>query len=279
MSEPDSFVEFPANTVVFREGDAGAEMFIIETGSVDILRNNRIDDPIANLGPGDFFGEMAILEDQPRFATARTTADTRLMRIDRAAFASLISSNVEVSIRIMRKLTARLRRAELRIQELGDIINRGPPVPMAKVAGATNAGGAEAMFTPMPPIRAPKGGLAPPPLPEPLAKYGALVLVHEISKNRYPLRDRVEFQVGRPDPVTSSSPEVNLGPIDTNRSMSRRHAKIIFTGGHFKVREEVGTLNGTYLNGQRLRPGQEAVFKVGDHLRFGMVDLIVEADA
>ena len=123
MSEPDNFVEFPANAVIFREGDAGAEMFIIETGGVDILRNNRIDDPIANLGPGDFFGEMAILEDQPRFATVRTTADTRLMRIDRSAFANLISSNVEVSIRIMRKLTGRLRRAELRIQELGEIID------------------------------------------------------------------------------------------------------------------------------------------------------------
>jgi len=277
MSESDSFVEFPANTVIFREGDAGAEMYIIESGAVDILRNNGLGDPIANLGPGDFFGEMAILEDQPRFATVRTTADTRLMRIDRAAFASLISSNVEVSIRIMRKLTSRLRRAELRIQELGDIINRGPPVPMPKVAGATNAGGVESLFTPMPPIRAPKGGL--PQAADALAAYGPLTLVHEISKNRYPLRDRVEFLVGRPDPVTSTTPEVNLGPIDTNRSMSRRHAKIVFTGGHFKVREEVGTLNGTYLNGQRLRPGQEAVFKVGDHLRFGMVDLIVEADA
>lgn len=276
MSESDPFVEFPANTVIFREGDAGAEMYIIESGTVDILRNNRIDDPIANLGPGDFFGEMAILEDQPRFATARTTSDTRLMRIDRAAFADLISSNVEVSIRIMRKLTARLRRAELRIQELGDIINRGPPVPIPKVAGAANTN-LELLQTPMPPIRVPKGGL--PQTAEALAAYGPLVLVHEISKTRYPLRDRVEFLVGRPDPVTSSSPEVNLGPVDTNRSMSRRHAKIIFTGGHFKVREEVGTLNGTYLNGQRLRPGQEAVFKVGDHLRFGMVDLLVEADA
>lgn len=278
MAEPDNFVEYPANTVIFREGDAGAEMYIIESGAVDIVRHNRLDDPIANLGPGDFFGEMAILEDQPRFATVRTTADTRLLKIDRAAFANLISSNVEVSIRIMRKLTSRLRRAELRIQELADAINKGPPVHVPKVVGATVQGGVESLFTPMPPIRAPKGGFVV-KQPDALAAYGPLVLVHAISNTRYPLRDRAEFLVGRPDPVTSTMPEINLGPVDTNRSMSRRHAKIVFTGDHFKVREEVGTLNGTYLNGQRLRPGQEAIFKVGDHLRFGMVDLTVEADA
>src|SRR4051812_19937716 len=113
----DSFVDFPAGSVVFREGDAGGDMFIIESGQIDIVRKARGDEPVATLGPGDFFGEMAILEDQPRFAGAVARSNARLLRIERAAFADVLKQNVEISVRIMRKLAARQRRAEQRAQD------------------------------------------------------------------------------------------------------------------------------------------------------------------
>src|SRR5690348_15982228 len=55
----DPFVEFAAGAVVFTEGDSGIDMFIIESGQVDIVRKTRGEEPVATLGPGDFFGEMA----------------------------------------------------------------------------------------------------------------------------------------------------------------------------------------------------------------------------
>ena len=113
----DMFLTVPSGHIVFREGDDGSEMYIIESGAVDILRAARGGEPLATLGPGDFFGEMAILEDQPRFASAIARAPTKLLRIDRAAFPGVIAGNVEIAIRIMRKLAGRLRRAE----------SRGPP--------------------------------------------------------------------------------------------------------------------------------------------------------
>ncbi|MCE3001636.1 MAG: cyclic nucleotide-binding domain-containing protein, partial [Xanthomonadaceae bacterium] len=113
----DPFLQLAAGAPIFREGEAGSEMYIIETGTVDILRESRGGEPLATLEAGDFFGEMAVLEDQPRFATAIARTPVRLLRIDRAAFGDVLSQNVEIAIRIMRKLTARLRRAEQRAGE------------------------------------------------------------------------------------------------------------------------------------------------------------------
>src|SRR5512143_3229719 len=113
----DSFVEIAAGAWVFREGETGGDMYIVESGQIDIVRKARGDEPMATLGPGDFFGEMAILEDQPRFAGAVARTKARLLRIDRSAFADILKQNVEIGVRIMRKLAARHRRAEQRAQE------------------------------------------------------------------------------------------------------------------------------------------------------------------
>jgi CRP-like cAMP-binding protein len=114
-----NYVEVPAGQYIFREGDPGNEMFIIETGAVEILRQVRGTTPLALLEPGDFFGEMAVLEDQPRFASARAKSASRLLRVDRSAFATLIQDNFEIAVRIMRKLALRLRRTEQSLQQVG----------------------------------------------------------------------------------------------------------------------------------------------------------------
>ena len=105
----EMFMMVPSGQIVFREGDDGTEMYIIESGAIDIVRAARGSEPLATLGPGDFFGEMAILEDQPRFASAIARAPTKLLRIDRAAFPGVIAGNVEIAVRIMRKLAGRVR--------------------------------------------------------------------------------------------------------------------------------------------------------------------------
>jgi len=110
--------DFAAGTVLFEEGQKGDHMYVVANGQVEIRRKvGDVDHVLAVLMPGDFFGEMAILEDQPRFAGAVAKTNARLLRIERSAFADVLKQNVEIGVRIMRKLAARHRRAEQRAQE------------------------------------------------------------------------------------------------------------------------------------------------------------------
>ena len=118
MSGITAVVELPAGQFIFKEGDRGTDMYVIESGSVEIFRGARTGEALAMLGPGDFFGEMAILEDEQRFASAVVSTPCRLRRIDRAHFTQLIAQDSEIAVRIMRKLAARLRRSEKRAAQI-----------------------------------------------------------------------------------------------------------------------------------------------------------------
>jgi CRP-like cAMP-binding protein len=251
----EHFLEVGAGKPIFREGDAGSEMYIIETGTVDIVRAAKGPDPLAQLGPGDFFGEMSILEDQPRFASAMARTNVRLLRIDRAAFGEVLAQNVEIAIRIMRKLTARLRRAENRASEAHGALDDF----REKLSSRPEA-------APAPAAPVDKG-----------APQFRFRLRHAGSGQEFPLTGGSEFLVGRPDPVTGINPEVNLGPLDVSRSLSRRHAKVLVEGGRCLLREDVGTTNGTFVNGERVRTGEPVALKPGDKIRFVAVEVEVAA--
>jgi pSer/pThr/pTyr-binding forkhead associated (FHA) protein len=74
--------------------------------------------------------------------------------------------------------------------------------------------------------------------------------------------------------VTEIQPEIDLTEIDTKRSVSRRHARMTLRDGAWYVAEEVGALNGTFVNGTRLLPGRGAPLSPGDIVSAGMVRLI-----
>lgn len=271
------FIEVAPNAFVFREGDIGSDMYIIETGTVEVLREARGGEPIAVLGAGDFFGEMAILEDQPRFAAVRATTAARLLKVDRAAFAGMLRDNFEIAVRIMRKLVARLRRTEELLQQAQsdlDLLRRGAPSPAAIPKSAP---------TPRDTIKAEAPKSSPTPSKRiapinPAAIGKPIKLVHAASGSEFALATgKPEMLIGRPDPVTGLLPEINLGPLDTQRSLSRRHAKIINEAGIFFLREEVGTTNGTFVNNERIATGQARPLAPGDQLRFGSVELVVHA--
>src|SRR5205807_3286047 len=84
-------VDFGAGEVIFREGDLGTEMYIISEGKVEILnRMGEEDRVLAVLEKGDFFGEMSVLEDLPRAATARALTDSRLLQINGSTFDQML---------------------------------------------------------------------------------------------------------------------------------------------------------------------------------------------
>jgi hypothetical protein len=263
----DPFIEVAAGAAIFREGDSGSEMYIIESGSVDIVRAARGEEPLATLEAGDFFGEMSILEDQPRFASAMARTPCRLLRIDRAAFGDVVAQNVEIAIRIMRKLVSRLRRSDQRAAEAVAALDAFREKLASRAAPAAASVPASAPASPTPP---PPPASAAPALPDAI-----LDLRHNASGQTFALGGKDEFLVGRPDPVTGINPEVNLGPYDSNRTLSRRHAKIMRKDEHWWLREDVGTTNGTFVNGERLKTGEPVMLKVKDILRFGSVEVEV----
>lgn len=109
----------PAGTVLFREGDKGEEMYILQSGKVKITKKIRgVEKTLATLEKGEFFGEMAILNDKPRSATAETVEDSDMLVIDRKTFETLLRSNVEIAIRFIKRLADRLRETNEQMEAL-----------------------------------------------------------------------------------------------------------------------------------------------------------------
>jgi CRP/FNR family transcriptional regulator len=103
--------------IVFLEGDIGRALFIMESGKVELTRLGADGRPAAlyTLKPGEFFGEMALLESRPRSATATAVENTRLHLLYRTKLEALLHSEPRIGVSIMshlaRLLSARLRRA------------------------------------------------------------------------------------------------------------------------------------------------------------------------
>jgi CRP-like cAMP-binding protein len=140
--------DFPAGAVVFEEGDPGSRMYVIQTGEVRILKRlGAREITLARLGAGEAFGEMALLEGQPRSATAVVEAPTRLLEIDAAAFADLVRRNGEIALRLLRRLSARLREANRQVRNFLSADAMGRAVEVLKaLSGAEDADG----FRPVP---------------------------------------------------------------------------------------------------------------------------------
>ncbi len=109
----------PKGSVVFNEGDSGHEMYIIHDGKVKIIKKVRaIETTLAELGKGDFFGEMAILDKSPRSATVVAMTDLKLLAIDENTFEHILRRNTDVAIRIMKQMVLRIRHTDQRIETL-----------------------------------------------------------------------------------------------------------------------------------------------------------------
>ncbi|MGZ5956942.1 MAG: Crp/Fnr family transcriptional regulator [Myxococcaceae bacterium] len=111
--------EFPKGTVLFHEGEAGKEMFVLQAGRVVITKTVRDTVQIlATLGPGEFFGEMALISNRPRNATATVDEPARVLVIDPKTFEGMIRGNSEIAVRMIKKLAERLDAADAQIETL-----------------------------------------------------------------------------------------------------------------------------------------------------------------
>jgi len=111
--------KIPPGTVLFNEGDRGEEMYILQSGRVKISKRIRgVEKTLATLEKGEFFGEMAILNDKPRSASAETVDECEMLMIDRKTFDALIRGNAEIAVRFIKRLADRLRETNDQMESL-----------------------------------------------------------------------------------------------------------------------------------------------------------------
>ncbi len=240
-------VRYGAGERIFTEGDLATTMFIVQSGKVRLFRmingQKRVH---GTMEKGDFFGEMSILEGLPRTVSAEAVDDAELIEINSMTFDKMIKGNIEIAIRMLRKLSIRLREAERRIESLQS--TEAHPVPASRPV-------------PQKPDRA-----------EAASGKGPRLEV-EGDAVSFPL-EGPETLIGRYDPVTDLKPDVDLTQVDLKRSVSRRHARVVRTGEGWVVMEEVGALNGTFVNGNKLVTGRPHPLADGDKVGLGMVKLV-----
>ncbi|MBN2050786.1 MAG: cyclic nucleotide-binding domain-containing protein [Spirochaetales bacterium] len=110
---------YDSGKVIFNENDTGDQMYIIQDGSVRISKKiGGKEHILAVLGKGDFFGEMAIVNQVSRTATATAVGTVRLLAFNREGFISMVEKNARIALNIIDKLCRRLQQADLQIQHL-----------------------------------------------------------------------------------------------------------------------------------------------------------------
>jgi CRP-like cAMP-binding protein len=95
-----------AGQIVFNKGEPGDSLYIVVSGTVEVLDGERL---LNKLGEGDIFGELALLDPEPRLATVKTTEAAHLLRLDEAHFQTILAERPEVSAAIIRVITRYLR--------------------------------------------------------------------------------------------------------------------------------------------------------------------------
>jgi CRP-like cAMP-binding protein len=100
--------DFKAGDVIFRQGDPAHELFIVQSGEVEIRLGNRV---LETLPQYSIFGEMALIDTAPRSATAIAVSDAKLVPVSEKQFLFLVSNTPHFALNVMRVMARRLRAA------------------------------------------------------------------------------------------------------------------------------------------------------------------------
>lgn len=100
-------VDIPAGRLLCETGKSGGDFFIILDGRADVDAPQRK----RTLGPGDFFGEIALIDNGPRTATVRAATAMRCLVLGHAQFRDVLHQNAEIALKVLRAVTERLRSA------------------------------------------------------------------------------------------------------------------------------------------------------------------------
>jgi CRP-like cAMP-binding protein len=101
-------MDFAAGRVLCKEGQSGGDFFLLIEGAADVTRKGK---RIAKMVPGDFFGEIAVVDGGPRTATVTTSEPAHCLVLGPRQFQNVVHQNVDIAHSVMKALTLRLREA------------------------------------------------------------------------------------------------------------------------------------------------------------------------
>lgn len=250
----DHLKKFDKNTVIFREGDAASEMFIVHAGSVRLIKQIEMKfETLGVLGRGDFFGEISVIEPgKPRGATAIAVEDgTELIGISLEQFEKMLQGNIEIALRMIRQYAQRMQDSNERLEKLmrsQQELDSGIQDILSHVRKKSE------------------------PEEDQRALFGWLQ--HIDTETKLSLR-RPEVMVGRRDTNVKLNPDLDLTQLDQHRTVSRRHARISCYDDGVYLCEETGVVNGTLLNGKQVEPGKVVRVNQNDRLQLGKLEFVV----
>ena len=127
IAETAHVESFSEGEHIFEIGEPGRSLFILTEGAVQVHHPNRGGRfELARFGPGDFFGEMALLNDSPRSASVRALGDVEALVLDKVDFRRLVTGKPDVALKILEAMSVRIRHADNQIQGLTDRAIRDP---------------------------------------------------------------------------------------------------------------------------------------------------------
>ncbi len=101
-------IDHPEGSVIAREGEPGVGLFVIADGTADVSIGGK---KRATLGPGDFFGEIALLDGGPRTATVTSTSEIKLLGLTEWVFRGLMQEHPSIALKTLQAMAGRLRSA------------------------------------------------------------------------------------------------------------------------------------------------------------------------
>lgn len=237
-------VSCKAGATVFAKGDATRDLYVIDEGTIELVLDGAV---VATLGPGDFFGEQAFFHAGARDVGAKAKTASRLFRLDPPTFEQLLAEAPEIGLLML------ARRAKDPRAVPAAPVDAPPPAPAA-------------------PASAPAAAAAPAPAPAPKTGPGRLEVA--TTGRVIALPDLADIKVGRADPRAGITPEVDLTADDFDRTVGRRHARLVRRDGKLFAVEDKASANGTFVNDTRLVALQETEVADGARLRFGAVETV-----
>ncbi len=105
-------LDVPAGEELVTEGRVGREFFLILSGEATVTRDGQ---QVATLEPGQWFGELSLLDQEPRSATVRAATDMKLLVLGQQVFAGLLETIPQVAAKLLRGMAHRLREADARV--------------------------------------------------------------------------------------------------------------------------------------------------------------------
>jgi CRP-like cAMP-binding protein len=106
FAHAEDSVSYPAGHVLFRQGDPDDAMYVVQEGEVEIVVNGLV---VERVGPGGMFGELAMIDQQPRSSEAVVSADAKLVPVNQTRFMLMVRQTPFFAVQVMKLLAHRLR--------------------------------------------------------------------------------------------------------------------------------------------------------------------------